>query len=93
MGAKKRRVRVDILLARDGNRCVWCCREMIDAPIMPGQDCDLHMTLEHLVPVALGGNDELSNLALACSECNNCRDVADYFDPCWKIPEESEESA
>jgi 5-methylcytosine-specific restriction endonuclease McrA len=46
---------------------------MIDAPIDPRQDCDRHMTLEHIVPLSHGGTHDLSNLALACFECNNAR--------------------
>jgi 5-methylcytosine-specific restriction endonuclease McrA len=46
---------------------------MIDAPVVPDQDCSRHMTLEHVVPLNLGGTHDLINLALACFGCNNAR--------------------
>ena len=86
MGPRKRRIRVEILLERDGTRCTWCCREMLDLPIEPRQDCRLHMTLEHLKPVSLGGSHDLINLALACFECNNARgDLWVAFEPDWAV--------
>lgn len=63
----------DALIERDGNHCTWCCREMVVAPIEPYEDCDAHMTIEHIVPLAHGGTDDLCNLALACFGCNNVR--------------------
>jgi 5-methylcytosine-specific restriction endonuclease McrA len=57
---------------------------MIDAPIVPRKDCSLHMTLEHLVPVVLGGTHDLWNLALACFQCNNARGDSPFeFTPPW----------
>lgn len=53
--------------------CTWCCRPMIDAPVVPDEDCAAHLTLEHIVPLACGGTHDLCNLALACFECNNER--------------------
>lgn len=86
MGKKKRRVRVLALLERDGNRCTWCCREMIDKPIVPGADCSLHMTLEHLRPIGMGGSHDLLNLALACFQCNNYRgDHLIELSPPWAV--------
>lgn len=29
--------------------------------------------MEHLLPQSLGGNDQIDNLALACSRCNSRR--------------------
>ncbi len=31
---------------------------------------DVEITVDHVVPVALGGSDEPSNLAAACDACN-----------------------
>lgn len=89
MGRKKRRIRVDILLERDGPFCVWCCRRMVDAPIDTKRDCGLHMTLEHLKPVSMGGSHDLDNLALACFACNNQRgDSLVELAPDWTVPSE-----
>jgi 5-methylcytosine-specific restriction endonuclease McrA len=85
MGTKKRRVLVEQLIIRDGTECTWCCREMIDLPIDPRMDCSLHMTLEHLVPLSLGGTHEPSNLALACFQCNNERGSSLEFEAPWSV--------
>lgn len=53
--------------------CTWCCRSLIDAPVVPDQDCNAHITIEHIRPVVLGGTNDMSNLALACFACNNAR--------------------
>jgi len=73
VGTKKKRVLKEALIERDGTLCTWCCREMLDAPIVPEADCDHHMTIEHVIPLAYGGSYDLFNLALACFGCNNQR--------------------
>lgn len=73
VGTKKRRALVDALIERDGAVCTWCCKPLIDKPILPFQDCADHMTLEHIVPLKYGGTYDMCNLALACFECNNER--------------------
>ncbi len=47
-------------LRRDGYACRYCGAK---AP-------DVILTVDHVVPVALGGTDALSNLAAACGSCN-----------------------
>lgn len=32
-----------------------------------------NFSIEHIIPSALGGTDELHNLALACQGCNGCK--------------------
>ncbi|MFE7744471.1 HNH endonuclease [Nocardia sp. NPDC057455] len=54
-----RRLRFEIL-RRDGNTCRYCGAS---AP-------DVEITVDHVVPVALGGSDEPSNLVAACADCN-----------------------
>lgn len=34
---------------------------------------DLFLTLDHVIPIAEGGSNELNNLVPACSKCNNAR--------------------
>ena len=43
--------------------CEYCCHssERLSAN---------RFTIEHLIPRSIGGYDELDNLALACSRCN-----------------------
>lgn len=54
-----KRLRFEIF-KRDGNKCRYCGATAEDAPL----------TIDHVVPVALGGSDEPSNLVSACRPCN-----------------------
>lgn len=58
--AVSRRLRFEIL-RRDGYACRYCGSR---AP-------DVSLTVDHVIPVALGGGDEPSNLVAACSGCNS----------------------
>lgn len=57
--AVSKRLRYEIL-RRDNHACRYCgsC-----AP-------DAKLTIDHVVPVALGGSDEATNLVTACADCN-----------------------
>lgn len=46
------------LMARDGNRCVYC----------GSQD---NLCIDHVFPVIHGGTDDIDNLAIACKRCNS----------------------
>jgi hypothetical protein len=46
---------------RDGHACRNCGATKADG---------LRLSVHHLIPVALGGRDELSNLLLLCSRCH-----------------------
>ena len=48
------------LISRDGEDCFFCARAL-------GQD----ITVEHLVAIAHGGPNHISNLFLAHAACNN----------------------
>lgn len=54
-----KRLRYEIL-RRDANTCRYCGAS---AP-------DVRITVDHVVPVALGGTDDPSNLVAACVDCN-----------------------
>lgn len=54
-----RRLRFEIL-RRDGHACRYC------GAMAP----DVKLTVDHVIPVALGGSDEPSNLVTACADCN-----------------------
>ncbi|MFH1007085.1 MAG: HNH endonuclease [Candidatus Latescibacterota bacterium] len=47
------------ILKRDGHRCQSC--GTVDGPL----------TLDHVIPKALGGKDTWENLVCACAQCNN----------------------
>lgn len=55
-----RRLRFEIF-RRDGHRCKYCGATSDDA----------ELTIDHVVPVALGGTNEASNLVTACRRCNS----------------------
>lgn len=57
--AVSRRTRFEVL-RRDGHTCRWCGAS---AP-------DVALTVDHVVPVALGGSDDPNNLVTACQPCN-----------------------
>lgn len=58
--AISKRLRYEIL-RRDNHACRYCGAA---AP-------DVKLTVDHVVPVALGGTDEPSNLVTACEPCNS----------------------
>ncbi|MEI6535112.1 MAG: HNH endonuclease, partial [Verrucomicrobiaceae bacterium] len=49
--------------SRAAQRCEYCQLRQSNSPLAA-----LHV--EHIIPRKHGGNDELSNLALACIDCN-----------------------
>ncbi len=55
--SKQTRVQV---LARDGYKCKMCGRTKDEVPL----------EVDHIIPVADGGTDELKNLATLCRDCN-----------------------
>lgn len=57
--AVSRRLRYEIL-RRDNYTCYYCGAKAPDVPL----------TVDHVVPLALGGSDEASNLVTACKDCN-----------------------
>lgn len=57
--AISRRLRFEIL-RRDQHQCRYCGAQ---AP-------DVKLTVDHVIPVALGGSDDPSNLVAACRDCN-----------------------
>src|SRR5699024_9682265 len=58
--AISKRMRFEIF-RRDNHTCRYCGDK---AP-------DIKLTVDHVLPEALGGNDEPTNLVAACQDCNN----------------------
>lgn len=58
--AVSKRLRFEIL-RRDSHTCRYCGHS---AP-------EVKLTVDHVVPVALGGSDDPSNLVAACTDCNS----------------------
>jgi 5-methylcytosine-specific restriction endonuclease McrA len=68
-----RRALVDYLRDRDGDRC-FCRRKMrFDVSTGVNGEDDRGATIDHIIPRSKGGSDDLSNLRLACWECNRRR--------------------
>ncbi len=65
-GIRRKRI-IEALKARDwmglGVVCCWCRQ-----PLKTGE-----ITLEHVKPIAKGGNNEKENLRMACFPCNLAR--------------------
>lgn len=57
--AVSKRLRFEVL-RRDNHACRYCGRSAPEA----------RLTVDHVVPVALGGTDQPDNLVAACSDCN-----------------------
>jgi len=58
--AVSKRIRYEVL-RRDNFACRYC----------GGKAPDVALTVDHVVPVALGGSDDPSNLVTACGPCNS----------------------
>ena len=58
------------VLRRDGFRCAYCGRG-------EGEGVQLH--IDHLVPVARGGKNELENLVTSCAPCNLGKSASDLL--------------
>ncbi|MBB4856980.1 5-methylcytosine-specific restriction endonuclease McrA [Novosphingobium chloroacetimidivorans] len=58
-GRRKDRATVEALITRDGSNCFFC-----------GSALEGDVTVEHLVAVAHGGPNHISNLLLAHAQCN-----------------------
>jgi 5-methylcytosine-specific restriction endonuclease McrA len=59
--------------ARDGGevwegKCLHCNRKLV---VELDGTAVARVTIEHIVPQSAGGSNDLLNLALACSRCNN----------------------
>lgn len=57
--AVSKRLRYEIL-RRDNHQCRYC----------GGAAPDVALTVDHVIPVALGGSDQPDNLVTACQDCN-----------------------
>jgi hypothetical protein len=66
-----KRLRFEVF-RRDGFACRYCGATASDAPL----------TIDHVVPVALGGTDDPGNLATACKDCNAGKSSSSP-DPRW----------
>jgi 5-methylcytosine-specific restriction endonuclease McrA len=69
MGSKDRQRRKQSLLKSQGKACFYC-----------GKSIDYKSaTLDHIVPYALGKDNSLGNLVLACKSCNQSKSKTPVF--------------
>lgn len=47
-----------LLIERDGHKCNTC-------------NAELHLTIDHIIPLSRGGSDNIENLQLLCRSCNS----------------------
>ena len=58
------------VMLRDGHRCVSCGDGVLDGA---------RLEVDHIVPVAAGGRDEMDNLQVLCQSCNSGKSDDDRF--------------
>lgn len=61
-------------------RALACGREKIECHYCGRRLYWFSMTLDHVVPRAVGGPDELSNLLLCCCKCNRKKGALSYVE-------------
>lgn len=71
---KSKKVR-SLLRRNHGDRCIYCQVQMSFEPDAHGKPDQA--TLEHLIRLVDGGNNNYKNLALACRACNHRRNEED----------------
>lgn len=59
-GLTKKKKTLESLIKRDGSKCFYCGLETTKQ----------NRTIEHILSVSKGGNNDLANLAISCSCCN-----------------------
>lgn len=59
-----------VLIRRDGTLCHYCEVSMT-MPKGEGEQTPDTMTIDHVVPLSLGGSEQVKNMVLACYSCNN----------------------
>jgi len=62
-GGERHAQAIEHLIARDGDRC-WYCK----GQFVPGKRV---RTIDHVVPLGVGGRSQPDNLRLACARCNH----------------------
>lgn len=61
----------------DGDFCCYCGIQMVFGTFSRGNRPPNMATIEHIIPVSLGGSHTLGNCALACWRCNSSRSNRD----------------
>lgn len=72
-GAKHTRSQVEEILAIQEHRCIYCNRRFENG---------FAATIDHLLPVSLGGTDWALNILMACHACNSRRGTTPFRTYC-----------
>ena len=64
-GGERRTIALERLIARDGDQCWYCGGHFVPRK--------RSRTIDHVVPLALGGRNRLDNLRFACAQCNHAK--------------------
>lgn len=72
-GAKHTRAQLQEILAMQDNRCIYC-------NVQFGVECSA--TIDHILPVSMGGTDWASNIVMACRRCNAKRNTLPFRTYC-----------
>lgn len=77
----EKRVRI---YERDGYACKYCG---VDLPRQGNRDGEQLITLDHVIPVALGGTSERWNVVTCCAPCNQAKGATVRWDmvPAWVV--------
>lgn len=51
---------ISFLTSRDGYKCCFC-------------DTNKSLTIDHIIPISMGGGNRKENLRFLCYNCNQCR--------------------
>lgn len=65
---RRRRRWLTFLCEKQNNRCCWCGVQM-----QRTEHTNTRASIEHVIALAIGGTNDISNLAAACEGCNNKR--------------------
>lgn len=60
----------------------YYCGTQLDHPESTGHTGVRNFTVDHVIPVSLGGTDALENLVLCCKQCNSSK--CDRLIPVWE---------
>ena len=63
MNSKQKKSKTPQVAARDGSCCCYCGKDLAPS----------ERTLEHMIPISMGGGNNLENLRIACRQCNSSR--------------------
>jgi 5-methylcytosine-specific restriction endonuclease McrA len=86
-GAKQR----DSVITWYGQNCWWCgCETVISNGEMNSNPPANMFTVDHYIPIAKGGSNELRNLRPSCFTCNGLKGDEIWDD--GSVPEEPQES-